>query len=221
MDSKSTVDMAKTFARDGLRFLNSASCDAALEAFAESARLFAEGGDSAGEAAQRLVIADIQCAMNQPEKALDTCRSVLSILAAREDTTGIAVVLNNIGLLLARLRRYEEAGAAFFDALRAFEVCGKPDRVAEQLGNLGSVCRDRQEYERALDYYHQALHQFDTIGCIDKVADQYANIGYIQVMRGDKDAGRDNFEKARTLYEQAGDAAKARRAVQNIELLKG
>jgi|AMWB02.1.fsa_nt_gi tetratricopeptide (TPR) repeat protein len=221
MNDVRTVKAAKAFALEGLKQLKSASYEAALEAFEESAGLYAQAGDAGAEAAQRMVIADIQCALNQLDKALSTSFSILSHLAAVDDTAGRAAVLNNIGLLLVRLQRYEEADEAFRDALRLFEACGKPDRAADQLGNLGSVCRDRHEYVRALDYYQQALHRFETLGSPGRIADQYANIAYINVMRGEKSAGLINFEKARELYERAGDADKARRTMENIDLLRG
>ncbi len=221
MEDTRTSTEAKVFALEGLEHLKSASYDAALEAFEESARLYAQAGDAGAEAAQRMLIADIQCALNQLDKALNTSFSILSNLSAVDDTAGRAAVLNNIGLLLVRLQRYEEADEAFHEALRFFEACGKPDRAADQLGNLGSVCRDRHEYSRALDYYQQALQRFETIGCTDRIADQYANIAYIHVICGEKTAGLDNFERARELYERAGDAGKARRTMENIDLLRG
>lgn len=221
MAIKPTADRAHVLAQDGLKHLKTASYDAALEAFAESAKLYAEIGDIASEATQRMIVADIYCASGQPVKALATYQSVHDIFSGAGNTAGMASTHNNMGLLLTRMQRYDEAIAAFKAAMHGFDLCAQPQKVAEQLGNLGSVCRDKHEYAQALEYYQRAMAIFLKADALDKVADQHANIGYIHAMNSDINAALTHFELARALYEQTENPVKTRHTVKNIELLKG
>lgn len=220
MESRPNANMAKSLAQEGLGLLKDASYGAALEAFSEAARLYAETGDIANETIQKMIVADIYCVSGQQDKALATYQQVLFRLCGANDMAAMAATQNNIGLLLTRMQRYDEATTAFNDAMQAFEQCGQPERVAEQLANLGSVCRDKREYVEARDYYQQAQTIFEQCGASDKIADQHANIGYIHIMLGDKNAGLAHFEQAKLLYEQTGNIAKVRNTVKNIELIK-
>ncbi|MDY0263047.1 tetratricopeptide repeat protein [Syntrophotalea acetylenica] len=219
MKNDTAADRAKSFADSGFGHLKTASYDAALDAFAEAARLCEQAGDKAGEATQRMIMADICFATGRQGQALDIYREVLAILRPDADKARIAAVQNNIGLLLSRLQRHAEAMAAFGEARAGFQACGQTQRAAEQLGNMGSLCRDRQAYEDALNYYQQALEMFEEMALAEKIADQHANIGYIHAMRGDKDAGLLHFEQALTLYRQSGNQDKALETQKNIDTL--
>ena len=214
-------DRIKSLTRDGFAHYENAAYEEALSAFFETVRLCKEDGNIIGEANQLMIVADIYCATGQPDKALDSYRSVYNLLASIDDCAGMAAVQNNIGLLLSRMQLYEEAMTAFDDARNKFEACGLPERVADQLGNMGSVCRDSENYVTALDFYRQALRRFEQMKLPVKIADQYANIGYIYVLQENKDAALESFAKAETLYRHNGEKQKAHQTLQNIQALRG
>jgi tetratricopeptide (TPR) repeat protein len=81
----------------------------------------------------------------QWEDAIDAYRRVVSI-----DPT-YAAAWNNLGLLLHRMGRYDEAGTAYLSAL------DQDPRCCEAAYNLGSLHEDRGEVEDAIADYRKAL----------------------------------------------------------------
>src|SRR5207245_370257 len=81
----------------------------------------------------------------QWEDAIDAYRRVVSI-----DPT-YAAAWNNLGLLLHRMGRYDEAGTAYLSALDHDPQC------CEAAYNLGSLHEDRGEIEDAIGDYRKAL----------------------------------------------------------------
>ena len=79
------------------------------------------------------------------QDAIDAYMRVVSI-----DPT-YAAAWNNLGLLLHRMGRYDEAGQAYLCALEQDSSC------AEAAYNLGSLDEDRGDIEQAITYYHRAL----------------------------------------------------------------
>jgi len=77
--------------------------------------------------------------------AIDAYRRVVSI-----DPT-YAAAWNNLGLLLHRMGRYDEAGTAYLSAL------DQDPRCCEATYNLGSLHEDRGEVEDAIADYRKAL----------------------------------------------------------------
>jgi len=81
----------------------------------------------------------------QWEDAIDAYRRVVSI-----DPT-YAAAWNNLGLLLHRMGRYDEAGTAYHSAL------DQDPRCCEAAYNLGSLHEDRGQVEDAIVDYRKAL----------------------------------------------------------------
>jgi len=81
----------------------------------------------------------------QWEYAIDSYRRVVSI-----DPT-YAAAWNNLGLLLHRMGRYDEAGEAYLSALAQDPQC------CEAAYNMGSLHEDRGEIEDAISDYRKAL----------------------------------------------------------------
>jgi tetratricopeptide (TPR) repeat protein len=81
----------------------------------------------------------------QWEDAIDAYRRVVAI------DPSYAAAWNNLGLLLHRLGRYDEARAAYAAALRENAAC------AEAAYNLGSLSEDTGDVEEAIRCYRRAL----------------------------------------------------------------
>ena len=81
----------------------------------------------------------------QWEDAIDAYRRVVAI------DPSYAAAWNNLGLLLHRLGRYDEARAAYSSALRASAAC------AEAAYNLGSLSEDTGDVDEAIRCYGRAL----------------------------------------------------------------
>ena len=81
----------------------------------------------------------------QWDEAVDAYRRVVAI-----DPT-YAAAWNNLGLLLHRLGRYEDARRAYLAALE------QDGTLCEAAYNLGSLCEDLSDVEQAIRYYRMAL----------------------------------------------------------------
>jgi tetratricopeptide (TPR) repeat protein len=81
----------------------------------------------------------------QWEDAIDAYRRVVAI------DPSYAAAWNNLGLLLHRLGRYDEARSAYAAALRESAAC------AEAAYNLGSLSEDTGDVEEAIRCYRRAL----------------------------------------------------------------
>jgi tetratricopeptide (TPR) repeat protein len=81
----------------------------------------------------------------QWEDAIDAYRRVVAI------DPSYAAAWNNLGLLLHRLGRYDEARAAYVTALKESAAC------AEAAYNLGSLSEDTGDVEEAIRCYGRAL----------------------------------------------------------------
>ena len=123
-NSKTAIDRIKELNIAGLDHLENSYYEGALACFAEAASLAKSQGDLAEEARQLLLIAEVHCANKQLEQALVCYGETLELYRRLGDGRLAAALCNNIGLLLAQLRRYEEALDTFKEAWREFEAYG-------------------------------------------------------------------------------------------------
>jgi tetratricopeptide (TPR) repeat protein len=122
-------------------------------------------------------------AEDKGELALNSYKRAAKLYGELQDAKAHAMVLNNMGLLLARKEQYHRTLRCFQGALELFEKNANHLSVAEQWGNIGSVFRDMNRYDDALDCYRSALPIYQKLQHLEGVADQFTNIGYIHVMK--------------------------------------
>lgn len=151
---------------------------------------------------------------------LEAYERLLSASRERGDREGEGRVLNDMGLVLARSKRYDEALRCFASARELFEELAEPLLAAEQWGNIGSVFRDMRRYPEALHSYERALCLFESMGHREGVADQCTNIAYIHATSNRLQEACAWYRRALPLYQEAGSERKARLTRQNLESLE-
>jgi tetratricopeptide (TPR) repeat protein len=126
----------------------------------------------------------------------------------------------NKALVLAGLRRFEEALVAFRSALKGFEREGEFIHVAGQWGNIGSVHRDMEQPDDALRSYEESLAIYRELGLKEPEADQCTNIAYALVMKGELANALSWCHEALSLYTDAGCEGKSGLVADNIARLE-
>ena len=104
------------------------------------------------------------------------------------------VLLNNLGLCLQALDRFEEAAGAFSEAAER-----APD-MAQAHANLGDVMREQHRFSEAIAAYTRAL------ALEPRMARLWLNLGACRHRAGMHEAARDAFERALALEPDASDA---------------
>ncbi len=164
------------------------------------------------EAAECLEKGDYECALN--------CFVAAVELLPEDGQLARARLCSNIGHVLVRLQRYEEAVTSFGGALEIFVQSGDLVCSAEQLGNIGSVHRDTENWTASLDKYREALTIFEELGHKAGIADQCSNIGYVRSRQGEVEEALRHFKKARDLYLELGEDRKLDLCEKNLQALK-
>ncbi|MFI6604042.1 tetratricopeptide repeat protein [Nonomuraea sp. NPDC050536] len=96
-----------------------------------------------------------------PEEALDACEQAMAMAENGRDR---AAMLANLGAMLRRLGRGEEAIAACREAAEFFETVGDALGLARARGNLGSALRDLGRRDEALALLREVVTDFDRLG---------------------------------------------------------
>jgi CHAT domain-containing protein len=128
----------------------------------------------------------------------------------------VATDLNNMGVLLGRLDRTEEARARLHEALemrrklypKAKFPSGHPG-LANSLNSLGNLLATKGELDKAQEYMEEALAMRQRQFPVDQyprgnpeLAVQLANLGILHDARGDSKQAVSLFEKALAIYKK-------------------
>jgi tetratricopeptide (TPR) repeat protein len=221
MSSQFQKDKAGELVEKGRARMNAGQYDEALPLFLEAADLFALDSNPKAQALQLQVVSEIYRLTGRLDQAVDTCKTMAELFQNLKDNNALFRVWNNMGLILTRLSRFQDALNCFQEAFKLSEITGDKRYMAQQLGNMGSACRDIKDYMTALEYYEKALQLYRELDHMEGTADQYTNIAYIHVMENRYEEALISYQKALPLYREMRNDEKARFTGQNIERLKG
>ena len=173
--------------------------------------------ENASRQAQKLV-AEAYTHLNsgKSNQAQQVLLKVVDLCAEIPDEYIKVRILNDLGIMEARLKKYDDAVLRFQEALRFFKIQGNAQGEAKQWGNIGSVHRDKQEWNFALESYSRALTLYQELEYDEGIADQHTNIAYIYVMSGELNAALEKYKRALSLYRAINNKDKANFTKQNI-----
>nr|VFJ53644.1 MAG: Tetratricopeptide repeat-containing protein [Candidatus Kentron sp. DK]VFJ57419.1 MAG: Tetratricopeptide repeat-containing protein [Candidatus Kentron sp. DK] len=122
-------------------------------------------------------------------------------------------------------RNLDKATRMFNKALAIFERIDNPASTAQAYRNLASAYRQKGNVSKALKLYRKSLDNLARVGDRRGAALCHFDIGDMHWDRiydrgGDINKARENFEKARVLFEQAGDLRGAREATRALNQLR-
>ncbi len=128
----------------------------ALPHFHDAAGLAASLADSRTEGRLRNVIGILEFGRANYEAALDQYEMALHAFSSCEDTEGVGLALNSLGLTLRTLGRLDDARETLQRALAYNELCPRADLLGHTLGMLGNVEMDAGAPDRALPHFERS-----------------------------------------------------------------
>jgi eukaryotic-like serine/threonine-protein kinase len=128
------------------------------QSYREALKLQREIGDKSGISTSLVNLADLlNGTLGHPDDALPLLREALQIRRDIRNTTGEAVVLNNIGSVYGAKGEYSEAQTYFERALEIREKAKAPKEIADTLHNLAETLLKEGRFDQALSRYLRAL----------------------------------------------------------------
>lgn len=115
--------------------------------------------------------------MGKYDSSLEYFNKSLKIAEMIDDRTGIAHLLNNIGLIHWHKAALPKAQDHFNRSLAAAMKIGYKNVVSIVLGNLGLIYNERTKYKIALGYFQKALKISEEIGNKANMASNLNNVG--------------------------------------------
>ncbi|MDQ3068195.1 MAG: diguanylate cyclase [Acidobacteriota bacterium] len=113
------------------------------------------------------------------EKSLEYHVEALRVREALQDNGAIALSLNNIGIVYARLGERERALQYFERSLELRRRVGAVNRTGGTLSNMGDVYLEMGDLEKAFQYHRESLEIRRSIGERPGVANSLKNLGSI------------------------------------------
>ncbi|MEX2272184.1 MAG: tetratricopeptide repeat-containing diguanylate cyclase [Vicinamibacterales bacterium] len=130
------------------------------------------------------------------EKSLEYHVEALRVRESLSDANAVALSLNNIGIVYARLREHERALQYFGRSLELRRASGGVNRSAGTLSNIGDVYLELGELDKALSHHQQSLEIRRRIAEKPGVANSLKNLGLVQTAMKRPAEARRHFNDA-------------------------
>jgi tetratricopeptide (TPR) repeat protein len=101
--------------------------------------------------------------------------------AENDDSSQLAEIANDLGVVYTVLRQWNQAEKWIGDAQAKFVEMGDYDGEAQTLGNMGSMCRARGDLRQAAAYYQLAADRFHLVGDQERRAMTLKALGFIRL----------------------------------------
>jgi signal transduction histidine kinase len=139
------------------------------------------------------------------EKAITKHLTALGIKEKNQDTMGVAICYNDIGVLYKVMKNYSKA---LYYYRRSNELCrsinlGKG--IAQTYNNLGTIYSEQGNGDSALFYYKKALAKAEEINNSAAISTACSNIGEYYGNRNDNATALKYFKRCLALDEANGD----------------
>lgn len=150
-------------------------------------------------------LGNVYYSMDRTEEAIAAARQALAFNQESGDRWGQASCLNNLGIMLDRVKDFEQSVDYIRQALAIRREIGSPWGVATCLINLGYLTQARGEFEQSLPYFEESLKLFEESGDRMAIAKVYNNIGHCHHYLEDKEKALDYNRKALVIQAEIGD----------------
>src|SRR5438309_3958000 len=127
---------------------------------------------------------------------IELYRRSLSIYESLNDLQGLMNVHNNIGIVLRRQSRWDEALAEQQGAQDLARRIGDVWGIGMALANMSETLRNRRDYNGAIAAAEEALRAWVQVGNAVGVATVHMNLGILRFEHGDLDEARESLHLA-------------------------
>lgn len=115
-----------------------------------------------------------------------------------------AIAVNQVGNVLMRMGRIEEAGVVYADAVALARAAGERRDEARYLGNLATIEQTVGATDEALQHFTEALELSESVADLQNVGTVCANLSDLHLRREDYDAASRAVERAYEIDEALG-----------------
>jgi class 3 adenylate cyclase/tetratricopeptide (TPR) repeat protein len=189
----------------GLQAFEAYRWDEALEYYSRAAELSEKAGDVASVARVRVNEADVLAERGQLAAAEERLRETMRVWRASNYALAIAITSSNLGRIVARAGRTEEARALLEEARTAFAELGNPAWVAEATARIAEAYALAGEYREARAEAEAALaqaHAADAPPVLEAMTERL--LGYALVQARQPDEAVEHFERSLALAREVG-----------------
>lgn len=170
----------------------------------------------AKKAFYKLFMAEVYYFRQDLTNALGAYQASLASFETIKDSSRLAVIHNNIGLIYYLQANYDGALLAYTHSLEEEKKVGNKEGIAQIYQNLGIIYGKWERYDQVYEYYNGALHIYEEIGNQAAAADVNNNIAVIAVREGDFNKGLEHYKKAYESFRILGDEAKMATVASNL-----
>lgn len=168
----------------------------------------------------RIEFASCSRQLGKPEEAEALLLEVLATPEFGADDPRRARALTELGILLNRTGRVDEADERYAEAEAIATRVGDEDLVARVLVNRGIVAEDRSEFARARAHANHALEVFAKAERPVVPGNVYALLANLGIDEGRLDEAEDNYLRALESFRAAGDLHDEAMMLNNLGLLR-
>ena len=161
-------------------------------------------GDEAAEAYALGDLAGLHFLTGRQSEALDLNDRALAIWRRLDDVSWMRRCLNNRGLLLEGLGRYEESGRALRQSLEYSRQLNDPHGEAVTHSHLGNLY-EHTDPRAAIEQHRLSLAIGNEIGAVIVQHSAHCNIGYAHLTLGEPAAAVPHFEESLRILGGHGD----------------
>ena len=175
--------------------------------------------DLASKAGAQYALGKLNRLRGDYEPALEWLGQAREARTKLEDTTGLAQVLIETGMMLWRKGDYAQAREPLNEGLVLAREVNDKFNTALALNALGSVAYDLGNYAAARTSYEESLALRREMGDKAGIADSLTNLGNVANNQGDYAAARALHEESLTLMREMGDKNGIALALNNLGLV--
>lgn len=139
------------------------------------------------------------------DQALDYLNQAAILYINKNDSSGHAQILNNMGILYARQIKYPQALENFEKALEIQTALGDREGIFQCLNNISGVYQEMGSYDNAIELLIKSSTIAKEIGSKAYIANTLGNLGVAYSQKGDFDRAMSSFNQAYTNAEFISD----------------
>ena len=173
-------------------------------------------GKAYQSAYQNLLMAEVYYYNHFFDKSLNAYKSSLSKFLSVNDTTKLAMLHNNIGLLHFHRANYDSALIAYNASLEIERKQNNKEGIAQSYQNMGIIYGKWKRYKQVFEYYNSALELYTELQDNSAIADVTNNMAVNAVRLNDYDLAFKYYKKAFEAYEKIGNKSRVATVASNL-----
>lgn len=141
---------------------------------------------------------------NRCAEAAATLQRCLTVQRKLGDLTGVAGVMNRIGVIHIRQTDYDKAAKYLRRSLSLYQRLGDHNGEVVTRANLGALYTSSQYYDKAIHYHQSVLDKTASEENPRVRANALNNLGEVCIRKGDPDAALQYLERSRAIQHDIG-----------------